>query len=97
MNLASSLSSFFDYTGITNLAQSRIASKIHEMILVFLLPCLDDLSISNRLPVTSNRTTSASVNNVISSFVCFVVLHIDFSSLILLQLKSKKNHPSIGI
>jgi hypothetical protein len=27
MNLASSLSSFFDYTGITNLAQSRIASK----------------------------------------------------------------------
>ncbi|CAF3564574.1 unnamed protein product [Rotaria sp. Silwood1] len=30
INLASSLSSFFDYTGITNLAQSRIASKIFK-------------------------------------------------------------------
>jgi hypothetical protein len=27
INLASSLSSFFDYTGITTLAQTRIASK----------------------------------------------------------------------
>jgi hypothetical protein len=28
LNLASSLSSFFDYTGITNLAQNKIASKL---------------------------------------------------------------------
>ena len=27
LNLASSLSSFFDYTGITNLAQNKLASK----------------------------------------------------------------------
>ncbi len=27
LNLASSLTSFFDYTGITNLAQNKIASK----------------------------------------------------------------------
>jgi hypothetical protein len=30
INLASSLSSFFDYTGITDLAQTRIASKIFK-------------------------------------------------------------------
>ncbi|CAF1588004.1 unnamed protein product [Adineta ricciae] len=51
INLASSLSSFFDYTGITNLAQSRIAT--------------DSFS-GNRLPMTSHNLTSEPTNNPIS-------------------------------
>ncbi len=34
-NLASSLTSFFDYTGITDLAQTRIASKIEIYFRIF--------------------------------------------------------------
>jgi hypothetical protein len=67
LNLASSLSSFFDHAGITNLAQSRIAREISNQALF--LPhascyCLDDQSTANRLPVIPNR----SVNNVRLSF-----------------------------
>jgi len=32
LNITSSLTSFFDYTGITNLAQSKIASRISKLV-----------------------------------------------------------------
>ncbi|CAF3145170.1 unnamed protein product [Rotaria sp. Silwood2] len=48
INLASSLTSFFDYTGITNLAQSRIANESFT---------------GNRLSAVSNRMTSELINN----------------------------------
>ncbi|CAF3571080.1 unnamed protein product [Adineta steineri] len=48
MNLATSLSSFFDYTGITNLAQTRIANESFS---------------GNRLPIIPHRLTADSMNN----------------------------------
>ncbi|UJR22703.1 hypothetical protein I4U23_025739 [Adineta vaga] len=48
INLASSLSSFFDYTGITNLAQSRIANESFS---------------GNRLPTISQRLTPEPMHN----------------------------------
>ncbi|CAF4468281.1 unnamed protein product [Rotaria sp. Silwood2] len=48
INLASSLTSFFDYTGITNLAQSRIANESFT---------------GNQLSAVSSRMTSELINN----------------------------------
>ena len=61
INLASSLTSFFDHAGITNLAQSRIAGQISKKTI--LLVCSisgfsGDSSAVNRLPNLSNRTVN---------------------------------------
>lgn len=90
LNLASSLTSFFDHAGITNLAQSRIARETSNQALF--LPhascyCLDDQPAANRLPVIPNR----SVTNVRSSF--FLCLwDFDYScSLLIGQFPSSRN------
>jgi len=99
-NLASSLTSFFDYTGITDLAQTRIASKIEIYFFDFSsVLFIDEISISNRLPVVSNRTTSRLVHNVIFPLFFYFILslNLSFYSLLIFQLKSKKNYLLIMI
>lgn len=99
LNLASSLTSFFDHAGITNLAQSRIAREISNQALFLPLTscyCLDDQSTTNRLPVIPNR----SVNNVRLPFFLFPWIWLFLfmvNSPILSQWKWRKNMHLIGI
>lgn len=68
LNLASSLSSFFEHTGITNLVQSRIANSKGNISCLFFvlssLSILDEQYSVNRSAIISNRPAVDPLINV---------------------------------